>query len=155
MKRGTVIRLVAVFCLCAVSATDAHHSHPYFYDWCKSITIEGRVDSVQWRDPHTLIVLTRDDGSAYTVDWNPASRLTARGDLGPAKAALETGARITVTGNPIRSLEEIRTFFPDYKYEVNPNTIDPALIRRADDSWSWTRGSSDRMSPSLPPQCAE
>jgi len=47
-------------------------------DWCKSITVEGRVESV-----------------------------------------------------------EIRGFFPDFKGEVNPRTIDPWLIRRVGDTFNW------------------
>jgi hypothetical protein len=155
MKRSVVIHLVTVFCVCAVFSAHAHHSHPYFYDQCRSITIEGRVESVQWRDPHTLIVLRLDDGTAYTVDWNPLSRLTNSGNVGPAKAALMSGARIAVTGNPIRSSAQIREYFPDYTHEVNPNTVDPMLIRRVDDSWNWARTPSDRMPTSAPPQCAD
>src|SRR5688572_27695035 len=131
----------------AASFAHAHHSHPYFYDQCKSITIEGRVDSVQWKDPHTWIVVKLDDGTAYGVDWNPLSRLTSTGIIGPAKAALVIGARIAVTGNPIRSMAQIREHFPDYTHEVNPNTVDPALIRRVNNSWSWARQAQN------PPDC--
>ena len=149
MKRNIVIHLATAIGLCtAASSAYAHHSHPYFYDQCKSITIEGRVESVQWKDPHTLIVLRLDDGTAYTVDWNPLSRLTNNGIIGPAKAALVFGARIAVTGNPIRSTAQIREHFPDYTHEVNPNTVDPTLIRRVGDSWSWTGNA--RLSP---PEC--
>jgi hypothetical protein len=40
----------------------AHHSHPYFYDECNSITIEGQIERVDFKDPHTWIVLRLDDG---------------------------------------------------------------------------------------------
>jgi hypothetical protein len=155
MKRSQVIPLAMALCLYAVPAAHAHHSHPNFYDQCRTITIEGRVDSVRWMDPHTLVVLRLDDGTAHTVDWNPLSRLTNTGAVGPAKAALVSGARIRVAGNPIRTSAEIRKFFPDYTYEVTPNTVDPALIRRVDDSWTWTRTPSDRMSASTPPGCGD
>jgi hypothetical protein len=155
MKRSVVIQLVAASCLCVVSSAHAHHSHPYFYDQCRSITIEGRVESVEWKDPHTLIVLRLDDGAAYTVDWNGLSSMANGGVSGPAKAALILGARIAVAGNPIRSSARIREFFPDYTHEVNPNTVDPTLMRRVDDSWSWVRTSSDRMAPSILPPCAD
>ena len=85
----------------------------------------GRVESVQWRDPHTVIVIRLDDGTAYAVDWNGLSGLTNDGIIDSAKAALVFGARIAVTGNPIRSTAQIRESFPDYKNEVNPNTLDP------------------------------
>jgi hypothetical protein len=155
MKRSLVIHLAMAFCICAVSSAHAHHSHPYFYDQCKSITIEGHVESVLWIDPHTLIVLRLDDGRAYTIDWNGLSSLTNNRIVGPAKAALVFGARIAVAGNPIRNSAEIRKHFPDYKHEVNPNTIDPTLIRRVDDTWSWARTPRDRMSTSAPPPCAD
>lgn len=155
MTRHVTMHLAAAFCVCAAFSAHAHHSHPYFYDQCRSITIEGRVESVQWKDPHTLIVLRRDDGAAYTVDWNPLTRLTNNRISGPAQAALISGARIAVTGNPIRTAAQIREHFPDYTNEVNPNTIDPTVIRRLDDSWSWTRTPSDRMPDSPPPSCAD
>ena len=137
MKRNLVMLATATGIGMAASSAHAHHSHPYFYDQCTSITIEGRVDSVQWKDPHTVIVVRLDDGTAYTVDWNALNALTRDGIIGPAKAALMFGARIAVTGNPIRSTAQIREHFPDYKTEVNPKTVDPRLIRRVSDSWSW------------------
>jgi len=55
-------------------------------------------------DPHTLIVLRLDDGTACTLDWNGLSSLTNDRNIGPAKAAaLVFGARIAVTGNAIWS----------------------------------------------------
>lgn len=155
MTRSLMIRLVTALSVCAVSSAYAHHSHPYFYDQCRSISIEGRVESVQWIDPHTLIVLRLDDGTAYTVDWNPLSRLTYQGTIGPAQAALASGARIAVAGNPIRTLAQIREHFPDFTREVNPNVVDPTLIRRVDGSWSWARTPSDRMPASPTPACAD
>ena len=100
MKRNVAIHLAAAIGLCtAASSAHAHHSHPYFYDQCKSIKIEGRVESVQWKDPHTLIVLRLEDGTAYTVDWNPLSRLTNQGVIGAAK--VEADAAIAVTTQPV------------------------------------------------------
>ena len=149
MKRNVVIHLVTAVWMCTTaSSAHAHHSHPYFYDQCKSITIEGRVESVQWKDPHSVVVLALDDGTAYTVDWNPVNALTRDGVIGPAQAAVVSGARISVTGNPIRSLAQIREHFPDYSYQVNPNTVDPTLIRRVGDSWSWAARRTQ-----APPDC--
>jgi hypothetical protein len=155
MKHTVVIHLVTVSCLWAVSSAHAHHSHPNFYDQCRSRTVEGRIESVQWMDPHTLIVVRLDDGTAHTIDWNGLNSLTNFGTIGPAKAALVSGVRIAVTGNPIRTSAQIRERSPDYKYEVNPNTVDPTLIRRVDGSWSWARKPGDRMPTSAPPPCAD
>ena len=56
MKR--LIILAVTIIATAGSSASAHHSHPYFYDQCKSITVEGSVESVQWKNPHTLIVVS-------------------------------------------------------------------------------------------------
>ena len=137
VKRPVVILAAALCTGAAASDAYAHHSHPYFYDQCKSITIEGRVESVQWKDPHSLIVLRPDDGAAYTVDWNSLRALTRDGVIDSAKKTLVVGSRITVTGNPIRDVGQIREHFPDFNYTVNPRTIDPRSIRRVDDSFNW------------------
>ena len=136
--RHRLVTLAGVLYLATLTPSAyAHHSHPYFYDECKSVTIEGRVERVEFKDPHTWIVLRLDDGAAYTVDWAPLSRLTNQGVIGPAKESLVLGARIVVTGNRIRTAAQIREHFPDFKSEVNPNTLDPTSIRRVGDSFSW------------------
>jgi hypothetical protein len=139
MKKPALVILATTICVgTAASSALAHHSHPFFYDVCKTVTIEGRIDRVEFKDPHTLIFLKTDDGTAYTVDWAGLRGLTNNNWLDPAKAALVFGARIAVTGARIRSTAEIREHFPDFTSVANPNTLDPALIRRVDNNWSWT-----------------
>ena len=146
--RRKLVMLAVISVATLASSAYAHHSHPYFYDQCKSITIEGRVERVEFKDPHTWIFLRMDDGTAYTVDWAPLSRLTNNRIIGPAKEALVFGARVVVTGNPIRDSAQIREHFPDFKSVVNPNTVDPRSIRSVGDSFSWA------LSPSPnPPNC--
>lgn len=137
MNQRRVLLAVILGVGALASSAHAHHSHPYFYDECKSVTIEGRVERVEFKDPHTWIFLRLDDGAAYTVDWAPLSRLTNQGVIGPAKQSLVFGARIVVTGNRIRTAAQIREHFPELKGDVNPNTLDPTSIRRVDDSFSW------------------
>jgi hypothetical protein len=132
------LTLAAAICtVTAASSAYAHHSHPLTYDWCKTLTTEGKVESVEYKDPHSRIFLRLDNGTLWTVDWAPLAGLKNSGRLDPAQKALVFGARIAVTGAPIRTLAEIRQHFPDYNTEPNPNTIDPASMRRVDDSWSW------------------
>ena len=137
MRQQLVMLAVTLSIGMTASSAHAHHSHPYFYDECKSITIEGRVERVEFKNPQSLITLTVDDGTAYTVDWAPMSRLTDQRVIGPAKAALVFGARVTVTGNRIRPVAQIREHFPDFTGDVNPNTVDPASIRRVGGDFSW------------------
>jgi hypothetical protein len=137
MRQKPVMLVVVLSMVTGASSASAHHSHPYFYDECESITIEGSVERVEFKDPHTLIVLRLDDGTAYFVDWAPLSRLTNGGVIGPAREALGFGARVAVTGNRIRTAAQIREHFPDFTSNVNPNTVDPTSIRRVGESFSW------------------
>ena len=83
MKRGFGTIASALY-LATASPAFAHHSHPLTYDWCKSITVEGRVDSVEFKNPHSIVVVRQDDGTAYTVDWMPVANLTRNGIAGIA-----------------------------------------------------------------------
>ena len=53
MRQKLVMLAVILYTATLASSAYAHHSHPYFYDQCKSITIEGRVERVEFKDPHT------------------------------------------------------------------------------------------------------
>src|SRR5262245_6571624 len=121
MKRTVMIYLATALCICTASSAYAHHSHGLFYDQCKKLTIEGRVQSAQWKNPHVLIVVEMDDGTTYTVELTSLQVLTTRGIAGPASAALMPGARVIVTGNPLRDPAQIRASFPDYKDISNTN----------------------------------
>ena len=149
MKRGLGILAAALYLAMTASSALAHHSHLYFYDQCKSVTIEGRVDSVQFTDPHAKVVIRLDDGTTYTVDWMMLNNLRRNAILEPAQKALAPGARVSVMGAPIRTAAEIRGYVPDFTRDVNPSTIDAKLIRLVDDSFSWARP------PQNPERCKE
>lgn len=144
MKRTVMICLATALCICTASSAYAHHSHGLFYDQCKKLTIEGRVQSAQWKNPHVLIVVKIDDGTTYTAELTSLQVLTTRGLAGSAQAALMPGARVVVIGNPLRDPAQIRASFPDYKDISNTNMVDVIQIRRSDDSWSWAE---------TPPEC--
>jgi hypothetical protein len=149
MKRHVVFLAATAVCMGALaSSAFAHHSHPIFYDVCKPVTVEGRIDTIQFKDPHTLIFVRLDDGTVYTVDWMGLRGLTTSGSIGPAQRALVPGSRVVVTGDSIRSGEEIRAHFPEITKDPNPRTIDPIEIRRVGDSYSWAR-----RPPRNPPDC--
>jgi hypothetical protein len=143
MKQLTLAAVIYI--VTAASSAYAHHSHPLVYDWCKTRTIEGKVEKVEYNEPHSHIFLRLDNGTLWTVDWAPSGGLKTNGLLDPAQKALVVGARIAVTGAPIRTLAEMRQHFPDYYTEPNPNTIDPASLRRVDDSWRWNVNSQGQL----------
>ena len=139
MKRGLKILAAALYLAMTASSALAHHNHAYFYDQCTSVTIEGRVDSVQFTGPHAKVVVALDDGTTYTVDWMTPNNLRRNGILEPAQKALTPGARVSVVGAPIRTAAAIRAYLPDFTRAVSPATIDATLIHLVDDSFRWAR----------------
>ena|SRR5436190_16791015 len=77
--------LAAILLVSLGSSATAHHGH--FYDECKSVAIEGRLERVEFKNPHNLIVLRLDDGTMYSVDWISVTRLTSAGIAAAAKAS--------------------------------------------------------------------
>ncbi len=80
-------RLFTLFGALAVSATaGAHHSPNVHFDRGDIVEIAGTLTEIEWRNPHTLLVVetVADDGS--TVVWlgeTRASTQMARAGLGP------------------------------------------------------------------------
>ena len=149
MKRNRVLHLATVVCLCAAaSSAHAHHSHGMFYDQCTSVTIDGKIEAVQWKNPHTLIDVKTNDGAAFRAEWTSLQGLANGGVAGPAQEALKVGERIVVTGNPMRDAATIRASFPAF-IEPAQKVVDVTQIRRASDGWSWSRA------PESIPRCAQ
>ena len=92
MKRLVVMHLVTIFCVGAALPAHAHHSHGAIYDLCKSVTVGGRIESVQWKNPHTWFDLTLDARTTYHVEWTSLQQLTNQRLAGPAQEALMFGA---------------------------------------------------------------
>jgi len=147
MAKGLLAK--AVILSVAGASASAHHSH--FYDECKSIAIEGRVERVEFKNPHNVIILGLDDGATYSVDWISVTRLTSAGIIGAAKEAMAPGARVAVTGYLIRNAAELRRIAPKFKGDVNPNTVEARSLRRVDDSFSWPPSPS-AYSPNCDPK---
>ena len=129
-------------------SVSAHHSHPLFYDQCKSVTIEGQVENVLWENPHVWLDLKMGDGTTYHAEWTSLEGVTRIGGLGAAQGALAAGANVMVTGNPVRDPARIRASYPSFKDDPDPKIVDVMQIRRTDDSWSWARPDGG-----TPPQC--
>ena len=80
----------------------AHHSNVAF-EVTKVVTITGVVKTFQWRNPHTWVLLTVDDGKGGRVEWAVEGR--APGVLlraGWTKNSLQPGEMITVDMSPAK-----------------------------------------------------
>ena len=152
MKRYIVIPLAAAVCLCtAASSARAHHSHGMFYDPCTTLTVDGRIEAVQWKNPHTLIDLKTNDGAVFRAEWIGLQGVANSGVAGPAQDALKVGERIVVIANPMRDAAAIRAAFPAYKEPAEKmKVIDVTQIHHASDNWNWSIGPAV-----IPPACAQ
>jgi hypothetical protein len=73
------------------------------FEVTKVVTITGVVKAFEWRNPHTWVILTVDDGKGGKVDWGIEGR--APGVLlraGWTKNSLQTGEMITVDMSPAK-----------------------------------------------------
>ena len=80
----------------------AHHSKVAF-EVTTVVTITGVVKTFQWRNPHTWVILTVDDGKGGKVEWSVEGR--APGVLlraGWTKNSLQPGEMITVDMSPAK-----------------------------------------------------
>ena len=102
MMRALVTLLVLATVLLGARPALSHHSN-VAYEVTKVITITGVVKDFQWRNPHTWVLLTVDDGKGGKVDWAVEGR--APGVLlraGWTKNSLKPGEMITVDMSPAK-----------------------------------------------------
>jgi hypothetical protein len=135
MRRAVFVAAVLAVLVAENVPASAHHSHPSFYDSCTTLTIEGEVDGVQWKNPHVLIDLTTNDGKPYRAEWTSAGILD-RTSVQPPNA----GDHVVVRGNPMRDVASIRAKFPSLTLTTPTKpVVDLIEIRRASDGWRWAR----------------
>jgi len=91
------------------AAAYAHHSIASTYLEDKTVTIEGELVQLLFRNPHSFVhVVVRDkDGRAvrYAVEWGGANQL---GVQGLSRDTLKIGDRLIIHGNPARNQKDHR-----------------------------------------------
>jgi hypothetical protein len=140
MTRQAAMLTVAVFGGVCAAATPArgHHAYPLFFDLCKSVSLEGRIDTVQWKEPHVFIELTLDDGTRYRAEWTSVRGLESRGVRADT---MKAGDRIVVTGSTWKDRAAMDPHTRTLVSDPPPKVVSALTqVRRASDGWSWTRG---------------
>ncbi len=97
MKSG--FRLPAILLTVALIAPPAlaHHAFQAEFDGEAPVVLKGKINSVQWANPHTLILMTVEEPGRAPANWavmagTPNSMLR----LGVCRANLPVGAEVTV-----------------------------------------------------------
>jgi hypothetical protein len=102
MRIHFAIAAIAVAALSTATRGFAHHSNVAF-EVTKVVTVTGVVKAFEWRNPHTWVILTVDDGKGGKVDWGIEGR--APGVLlraGWTRNSLQPGEIITVDMSPAK-----------------------------------------------------
>lgn len=88
--------------LLGTAPVSAHHSTAMFDDQ-KTITVTGVIKEFQYTNPHSwlLIDVTGDDGKVTTWGFEAEGPTTLMRS-GIRKSTLPVGAKITITGNPMK-----------------------------------------------------
>jgi hypothetical protein len=104
MKRLLVALGSAAVCAVLATQASAHHSFAATYIEDRSVTIEGELVQVLFRNPHSFVHMTvkERDGSLvrYSIEWGGAAQL---GVQGVTRETLKLGDRLVVSGNPGRN----------------------------------------------------
>jgi len=108
MRRFLAVLLVAAASLHA-APIDAHHSFGAAYLEDKTVTIEGQLVQLLFRNPHSFVhvMVTEKDGAKvrYAVEWGGAGQL---GGQGVSRETLKPGDVIVISGSPGRNPAEHR-----------------------------------------------
>ena len=95
--------LVAASGALAATRVSAHHSITALYHEKQTVTVEGQLAQVHFRNPHTIVHLIVKDKTAgevrYAVEWAAAGELEAQG---VTSRTLKAGDFVVITGSPAR-----------------------------------------------------
>ena len=103
-KQFAVLGLAALAAAVVTTEAWAHHSQSQFEPE-KTLTIQGTLTRLSWRNPHTLFLLTgkQVNGTDAEQEWaveGPSPNQITRGGWGAAVS--KVGDKVTFTGRPRR-----------------------------------------------------
>ena len=108
--------------LAFATTTFAHHSYAA-YDREHKVSVTGQLEQLTLGNPHAMLLVRADDGTAYSVEWGNAFVLNRSG-FRPGMLAV--GDRVTVIGSQTWDAAAHRMSLV-------------TEIRRLRDGWRWSR----------------
>jgi hypothetical protein len=103
MNLKTVTVAWALVAVAAAEGVSAHHSVPVNFDQSRTVTIEGVLTEIAWRNPHARFRMNVMGQDGSTIEW-----LVEMGATNTMKRAgfpmerFKIGDHITIIGNPGR-----------------------------------------------------
>ena len=104
-------------------SADAHHSLSGFFNpKMRSVSVEGRLESIVFANPHVTLKVRAADSTLYTIIWDAIPTLERQ--TGITKDTFKVGDHLIVVGGPSR----------------NSASTEIAMVRevrRPKDGWMW------------------
>jgi hypothetical protein len=104
MKRYLVFSFIALASLAATARAYAHHSFAATYREKDSVTIEGELVQLDFRNPHSFVHVDvkEKDGTKvrYAIEWGGVGQL---GQQGVTRETLKVGDHVIISGAPGRN----------------------------------------------------
>jgi hypothetical protein len=109
MKRHVAVSLFALITVTAAGRADAHHSFAATYREKDSVTIEGELVQLDFRNPHSFVHVDvkEKDGTKvrYAIEWGGVGQL---GQQGVTRETLKVGDHVIISGAPGRNAADHR-----------------------------------------------
>ena len=124
MKRSLVVLFVASAAMGAGARAYAHHSFAATYRESQTVTIEGELVQLDFRNPHSFVhlMVKEKDGSMvrYAIEWGGVGQL---GQQGITRDSLKIGDHVIIIGAPGRNAADHR--------------VRMVTLRRPSDGFTW------------------
>ena len=124
MKRYFVTSLFALAVLAAGGRAFAHHSFAATYREKDSVTIEGELVQLDFRNPHSFVHVDvkQKDGTTvrYAIEWGGVGQL---GQQGITRETFKVGDHVIISGAPGRNAADHR--------------VRMVTLKRPSDGFSW------------------
>jgi Family of unknown function (DUF6152) len=120
MNRGVVGASILALAFIGVASPTAAH-HPPRFERCKSVAITGRIESVNWANPHVVVSIKSDDGTIHQALWLNVQQL---GRAGIQQDTLAVGDQVVVTAGT---------------RDGDPAPLLMSAIGRPSDGWQWSQ----------------
>ena len=124
MKRHLVLTFLALAALTIGTRAYAHHSFAATYREKDSVTIEGELVQLDFRNPHSFVhVMGKEkDGSMvrYAIEWGGVGQL---GQQGITRDTFKVGDHVVISGAPGRNPADHR--------------VRMVTLKRPSDGFSW------------------
>ena len=109
MKRKLAVSLVGAGLFLAASGAYAHHSLSATYYADKEITLEGKIEQILLRNPHSFLQVDAPDETGamqrWSLEWRSSGQL---GQQGIKRDTLVVGDEVVITMNPSRTAGDHR-----------------------------------------------